>query len=234
MPSVFCIFLSEGAALMTSMRFAIVAAALAAVAASRASAAVLITEWMYNPLGATNAEYFELTNVGAAPVDLAGWSFDDSSRAPGSFSLSGLGVLAAGESAVVTEAAAAVFRTEWNLAGSVKVLGRNSQNLQRADEINLYDAANALVDRLTYDDEGSGNADGPRTQGVSGNPPSLAVLGTNNPSLWVLSVVGDGYGSYASASGDVGNPGRLSLIPEPAAGMLAALGLALVARRRRK
>jgi predicted extracellular nuclease len=218
---------------MTSMRFAIVAAALAAVTTSRATAAVLITEWMYNPLGATNAEYVELTNLGGAPVDLTGWSIDDSSRMAGSYSLSGLGVLAAGESAVVTELAAAAFRTEWNLAGSVKVLGGNTQNLGRMDEINIYDAASALVDRLTYDDQGTGNVDGPRTQGISGNPPSLAVVGTNNPSLWVLSAAADAYGSYASVSADVGNPGKFSLIPEPAAGTLAAIGLALVAGRRK-
>jgi hypothetical protein len=120
------------------------------------------------------------------------------------------------------------------LPGSVKVLGGNTQNLGRSDEINIYDAANALVDRLTYDDQGVGNVDGPRTQGVSGNPPSLAAVGTNNPSLWVLSVAADVYGSYASASADVGNPGKFSLIPEPAAWTLAAMGLALVARHRSK
>jgi predicted extracellular nuclease len=219
---------------MTSMRIAIVAAALTAITAPRTSAAVLITEWMYNPLGATNGEYVELTNLGAAPVDLTGWSMDDNSQLAGSFSLSGLGTLAPGESAVVTEPTAAAFRTEWNLASSVKVLGENTQNLGRMDEINIYDAANALVDRLTYDDQGTGNVDGPRTQGISGNPPSLAVLGTNNPSLWVLSAAGDAYGSYASASADIGNPGKFSLIPEPAAATLATIGLALVARRRRK
>ena len=55
-------------------------------------AVVQITEWMYNPVAATNGEYVEITNRGAAPVDLTGWSFDDSSNVPGGFSLSALGV----------------------------------------------------------------------------------------------------------------------------------------------
>jgi hypothetical protein len=50
----------------------------------------------------------------------------------------------------------------------------------------------------------------------------------------VLSSVGDAYGSVASASGDLGNPGMFNLVPEPAAGTLAAIiaALGLICRRR--
>ena len=55
-----------------------------------------------------------------------------------------------GESVIGTEADAASFRTYWNLPASVKVIGYGSKdNLGRSDEINVYDGANALVDRLT-------------------------------------------------------------------------------------
>jgi hypothetical protein len=200
-------------------------------ATSSSRGAVQITEWMYNPVGATNGEYVEITNMGAAPVDLTGWSFDDSSQIAGSFSLSSLGTLAALESAIITEIDAGAFRTEWSLAGSVKVVGGNDQNLSRGDEVNIFDNSGMLVDLLTYDDR-EVNPGGPRTQGVSGNPP-LAALGANNASLWVLSSVGDAYGSVASASGDLGNPGALSLVPEPAAGALAAIAALGLIRRRR-
>jgi predicted extracellular nuclease len=165
-------------------------------------------------------------------VDLTGWSFDDSSRAAGSFSLSSLGTLAALESAIITDIDASAFRTEWGLAAADKVIGGNDQNLSRGDEINIFDGGGVLVDRLTYDDQGSGNVDGPRTQGISGNP-TLAALGANNASLWVLSSVGDAYGSGASVSGDTGNPGVFTFVPEPAAGALAAIAALGLLRSRR-
>jgi predicted extracellular nuclease len=196
-------------------------------------AAVQITEWMYNPVAATNGEYVEITNRGAAPVDLTGWSFDDSSNTPGAFSLSALGILAPGESAIITEPTAAAFRTEWNLAAAVKVIGGNNQNLGRADEINIYDAANVRIDWLTYDDQGTGDVDGPRTQGVSGNPMTLAALGAHKAVQWQLAVAGDAYGSYNSVGNDIGNPGVFLLVPEPSAGVLAAVGLCMRRLRRR-
>jgi predicted extracellular nuclease len=202
------------------------------VAAPSARAAVQISEWMYNPVGATSGEFVEITNTGGTPVDLTGWSFDDSSRTAGAFSLSSLGTLAALESAIITDLDAGAFRTEWALAATAKVVGGNDQNLGRSDEINLFDNSGTLVDRLTFDDQGTGNVDGPRTQGISGNPP-LAALGANNASLWVLSSVGDAYGSVTSVSGDIANPGAFNLVPEPAAGAFVAIAaIALLHKRR--
>jgi hypothetical protein len=203
------------------------------MAAPSARGAVQITEWMYNPLGASNGEYVEITNRGPAPVDMTNWSFDDSSRTAGSLSLTSMGTLAVGESAIITELTAAAFRLEWpSVPALLKIVGGSTQNLSRSDEINIYDGM-TLVDRLTYDDQGTGNPDGPRTQGISGNPP-LAALGANNASLWVLSSVGDSYGSFASVSGDIGNPGKFTLVPEPAAIALLATGVTLLRRRRIK
>lgn len=207
------------------------ACALACTAPARA--AVLITEWMYNPLGASNGEYVEITNRGPAAVNLTGWSFDDSSRAAGSLSLSSLGSLAVGQSAIITELTDAAFRTEWNLPATTKVLGESTQNLGRADEINIYDASNALVDRLTYDDQGTGDVKGPRTQGLSGNPMTVAALGANKAAQWVLAASGDAYGSKLSASGDIGNPGAFSLVPEPTSAVMALAAIAALVRRRR-
>src|SRR5262245_52253661 len=135
------------------MRIAsVLALTLAALAVQPASAAIQITEWMYNPVGATSGEFVEITNRGVAAVDMTNWSFDDNSRTPGSLSLASLGSLAAGESALITEKTAAEFRTEWSLLASIKVVGGSTQNLSRSDEINIYDGT-TLIDRLTYNDD---------------------------------------------------------------------------------
>lgn len=206
--------------------------------AASAHANVEITEWAYN---GAEGEFIEFTNLGATPVDFANWVYDDESRlntvAAGGFGLSGFGVVQAGESVVLTESVAASFRAAWSLGASVKVVGGFTNNLGRNDEINLFDASGALVDRLRYGD--SSYAPGTiRTQNVSGNPGALAdLLPTTVTTGWVLSAMGDSFGSVRSAGGDIGNPGAFALSPVPEAGTLAlwlaGLGtLAAVARRR--
>lgn len=207
-----------------SLKTVFAATALAFTLATTASANMRITEWLYSGDG---GEFVEFTNVGNAPIDMTGWSYDDDSRTPDIFDLSGFGVVQPGESVVITESVAADFIADWGLVG-VKVLGGYTNNLGRNDEINLFDASDALVDRLTYGDQ---NFPGSiRTADFSGNiyPENL---GNNDPFSAVLSSVGDGFGSYSAGSGDVGNPGSYS-IPEPASIALIGLaGLALIRRR---
>lgn len=200
-----------------------VAAAL--VAAATAQGQIRITEWTYQ---GASGEWIEFTNIGNTAISMAGWSFDDNSRAPGSVDLSGFGLVAAGESVILADVTAAAFRTAWNLGAGVKVIGGNTNNLGRADEINIYDGT-TLVDRLTYDDQGLG---GIRTLNVTANI-ALANLGLNNGPAAGKSIVGDAFGSYASTGNDVGNPGLY--LPIPAPGSLALIGMGLiVAGRRRK
>jgi predicted extracellular nuclease len=195
--------------------------------AGGAQAQIQITEWMYNGNGATG-EYVEFTNLGSTAVDFTGWSFDDSSRTPGSMSLGAIGVLAPGASAILAEADAASFRAAWSVPAGVAVVGSNTNNLGRADEINLYDASGALVDQLTYGD--AVYAGTVRTQNFSGNPGSAAdLLPFVVTTGWVLASVGDGYGSYASTLGDVGNPGVFAPVPEPGSWALLLAGVAVVA-----
>ena len=164
-----------------------------------------ITEWMYSGLG---GEFVEFTNHSSAPIDLAGWSMDDSNAVPGAFSLGGAGILAAGESVIVTEAVASAFRSAWGLPPEARVIGElgvaSGNNLGRNDQIHLYDATGALADRLYYGDQTYPGTI--RTQNASGRAP-CAALGLNAVAAWQLSVVGDAHGSVASTAGDVGSPG---------------------------
>lgn len=223
----------------------IIAAALAIAGPGAAFAAaslpnVQITEWMYNGNGATG-EYIEFTNMGSVAVSFAGWSFDDSSRMPGSVSLSDFGLVGAGESVILTEATAEAFRSAWNLGAGVKVIGGNENNIGRGDEINLYATGDILVDRLTY-----GDAIFPgtiRAQNASGNPLAIGDLASETITAnWVLAAAGDAYGSYYSvvdgSSVDLGNPGTFIYAPVPEPGnyamLLAGLGLIAGFVRRRK
>ncbi len=203
------------------------AAVLVVLTSSTLPAQIRITEWMYNGKGANSlGEFVELTNLGASTVDMTGWSFDDSSRSPGSQSLSAFGMVASHESVILTDLSASDFRTNWSLPISVKVIGGNSNNLSRADEINIYDNANSLVTRLTYDDQSI--AGSPRTNNISGNPLSLAaaLLATADTTQWTLSANSDQYGSYTAVAGEIGNPGSYSTVPEPGALVLAVICLA--------
>ncbi|MBX3724331.1 MAG: lamin tail domain-containing protein [Xanthomonadales bacterium] len=164
--------------------------------------ALRITEYMYQ---GADGEFIEFTNVGDAPVGVLGWSFSDSARVPGSQPLSAWALVQPGESVVLTESPAEAFRAAWGLCPGVKIIGGLSQNLGRADEINLYDNRADLVDRLTYGDQSFPGSI--RTQGRSGWV-DAAGLGGNDPFAWTLSALGDAEDSIASSGGDLGSPGR--------------------------
>lgn len=177
---------------------------------SAGSAGLRITEWMY---AGVNGEFIELTNLSGASIDLTGWSLDDDHALAGAFSLSSLGTLAPGESAIVTESVDTVFRTAWSLAPTVKVLGQlgatSGNNLGRNDQIHLFNASGTLEDRLDYGDQTYPGSI--RTQNASGQVPCTAIA-QNTIQAWQLSSVADAYGSRASTGADVGTPGSFVLV----------------------
>ena len=166
-----------------------------------------ITEYMYQGAGSGGAgEFVEFTNVGGASVDMMGWSFDDNTEVAGSQSLSAFGVVQPGESVILTEIPAATFRTNWNLCPQVKIIGGCTNNLGREDEINLYNASNNMVDRLTYGDQ-TYSPGSIRTTTKSGWT-NAAGLGANTITNWTLSLNADAEASYASSLGEIGSPGK--------------------------
>lgn len=221
---------------MNRIQLTLACAAVALIAPwTQAQAQVQVTEWMYNGNGGTG-EYVEFTNLGSTAVDFTGWSFDDDSRTAGAVSLSAIGLLAPGASALITEGSESEFRAAWALGAGVALVGSNTSNLGRADEINLFDASGTLVDRFAYGDVAFPGT--VRAQNFSGNPLTLADLDTTTvTSGWVLASVGDSFGSYASTLGDVGNPGLFAPVPEPGTLGLLLAGTAVVggiARRRQR
>lgn len=213
-------------------------AALALAWSQQAHAQVRITEWMYNSPGGSGVqpmEFIEFTNIGLAPVDTTGWSFDDSDPNQGKLPLT-FGVIAPGESVILAEASDTDFRTAWGLPLSIKVQGLNDQNLGRNDTIQLFDSLDTLVDILAYGDQTFPGTI--RTNGQSGNPLYPAALGTNDPSKWVLSSgLGDAYGSYfsiAPGAGSQANPGVYTGVPEPTTLVLGALSLVVTLGSRRR
>ncbi len=172
----------------------------------KANAQMRITEFMYNS-GSTTGEFVEFTNVGSAAISMSNYSYSDAAATPGSISLSGFGTVQPGESVVFCEAAPATFRAAWNICSGVKIVGSHTTfSLGRADEINLY-SGSTLVDKLTYDDQGTGTVKGPRTNAISAYT-TEANLGANNASGWILSAVNDIEGSVTSTGGDIGSPGK--------------------------
>lgn len=218
------------------MRTALIASAIL-LAAGTTQAQIFITEWAYS---AGTGEYFELTNTGNTAIDLTGWSYDDDSNTPGSFDLSSFGLVAPGESIVVTESTESDFRAFWSLPANIRILGGNTHNLSRNDIINIYDATTAQVDRLAFGDQNFAGTI--RTQNRAGVPGSLSALGANAVAMWAFADTLSGGGVYdlsgiagasgvlTSSSGDTGNPGYFL----PAPGGVALLGLALVAGGRRR
>jgi len=198
---------------------------MAVAAAGALGAAVVadvrITEYMYSGPG---GEFIEITNVGECPVDLTGWSFDDSARVPGAFSIGSIGVLAPGTSAIITESAAAAFRTAWSLSKSTPVVGDLGRpygnNYGRNDTIALYDASLQIVDRLDYGDQSFPGSI--RTNNPSGWV-DAANLGANNPFAWVLSAVSDAQGSVSSSGNAIGSPGAFVAVGTPPSGLSIVL-----------
>lgn len=228
---------------------AIVSASLfvALFASVQAQGVLRITEFMSEGQGligpGTGAnrqrEFFELTNVGSTDLDISSYSYNDNNvNDPHNFGAS-FGVVAAGESIILTQMTVDNFRSYWGLSSFVRIFSYGQlSNLGNNDTINIYNSqtqnAGTLVDSLLFTETARGS-------GVSRNRPLTIGTGQALNDAWVDSVVGDIYGSrlapnpifpVGAAYVDLANPGAYP-VPEPATMLVLGFGLARVLRSKK-
>jgi hypothetical protein len=214
---------------------ALFSAAALAVLALPAHGALIISE--VDPAGSSNgtgylADWFELTNTGAAAVTITGWKMDDNSNAFASaVALNGVTSIAAGQSVVFIETsnlatAQTAFVNTWfgGTAPAGFAMGSYSGSgvglSSTADAVNIFDSTGTLVTRVDF------NA--ATTTKTFDN-----AAGLDNVVISQLSAVGVN-GAFAGTDGRIGSPGTISAVPVPAAAWLfgGALGLLGATRRR--
>lgn len=215
-----------------------------------ANAQVLITE-VSSKTSLPQEDYFELTNLGAAPVDLTGWRFDDESMSwAESVVLNGLGLIAPGESVVVFQpkvtdpanpsynpvAEEASFRSAWGGLAGVQVGFHLGAGLGKGDAVTIFDSLGNVMALLAYGDGALTDPAGliPDThtgtwKGGRDRDAAVWIPGTS-PADYTAAKPGL-YGGYQNSAGDYGSPGA---VPEPATGIAFGAGLVALLRRRRR
>lgn len=229
--------------MIRSFRLPLAAAFAIACAVPAAHAAIVVTE--VDSRGNDNSygkDWIELTNTGAAGVNVNSWKVNDDSGGLGTAAaIGGVGTLAAGQSAIVFLEVASgdlanrvgLFSSAWfNNAtppaglvfgfadGSGLGLGASG------DQINLWDTSNALLTSLSF---GSANANATfdnAAGATSGTLSTISVAGVNGA-----------FASLSATNAEIGSPGTIAPVPLPAAAWLLMSGAGLLApmvRRRRQ
>lgn len=216
-------------------RFASVLAGLAFVAIqSQALAVIVISE--VHPSGSSNstylADWFELTNTGAAAVDITGWKIDDSSNAfATAFALRGVTSILPGQSVVFAEGNAAgsndatiqaAFKTAWfggSIPAGFTIGGYGGSGLglsSGGDGVNIFDSIGTPIASVSFSAATAG-VTFDNAAGLAGPISALSAVGVN--------------GAFNSLTGgEIGSPG---VVPEPATLGLLGLGCLAMIRRRR-
>ena len=219
------------------------------LADNSANAQLLITE-LRTKSNANPEDYFEITNLGVASVDITSWQFDDESPSIANAApLTGITSIAPGESVVFFQldendpldpaydpaGELASFRSLWGGLAGVQVGYHGGAGLGKGDEINIFDAADNIVLTQAYGmtspnqthagDWAANNTDG---SDIYETESAIWVPGTS-PAQFVLAEDGV-YGSFANGDGEYGSPG---IVPEPASIALMLMGSVMVAARRR-
>jgi uncharacterized protein YjiK len=201
-----------GALLMCGLVAGVVPLAGASVAAADASSLIISEVW---PGGSGNgtyaADWFEVTNTGATPVDITGWKVDDSSNAyASSVPLAGVTSIGAGQSVVFVEGGAATataFVTAWFGASppagfAIGTYSGGGIGLSGSgDAVNLFDGSGTPVTGVTFGAAG--------TATTFDNAAGLGAVST-------LSVVGTNGASVSSNGAETGSPGTIAGAPASA------------------
>jgi hypothetical protein len=185
-------------------------------------AQVAVTE--VAPWSSTNspfeADWFELTNVGADNVDLTGWRMNDNHALfSSSVPLEGVTSLVPGESAVFVNgnsAKAAEFVTDWFPSGApvgLQVGWLPEVGLSTGgDQVNIYDSVGAKVSGVAF-----GASPGAAPFGTFDNSEALGVGAGTDPTVTNISAVGTNGAFSANAGTEIGSPGLAPTAPTPVA-----------------
>lgn len=192
----------------------------------------MITEVMSSSAhagGSNNADWFELTNTGAAAVSIAGWSWDDDSATAGSANFGTVTSIAPGQSVIITgetTGAEATWLSNWGLSGvTVFNLDNAFQNFSaNGDMLNIYDASNALVTSVTF---GLATTGASFEWNTSGGSLGVSVAGENGAFV----AASNGQNTGLGPGTDVGSPG--TAVPETSTALLGLVAVAGFIRRRR-
>jgi len=162
------------------------------------------------------ADWFELTNVGAAAVDLTGWTMDDSSNAfASSVALSGVGSLAPGQSAIFVEgdaAKATAFTGFWFPGGApagfqIGTYSGSGVGLSTGgDQVNVFDGAGNHLTGIAF---------GASTSGQTFDN-SAALGSATGPVPTVAALSAAGVNGAVTVGGETGSPGTAA-VPTPVA-----------------
>lgn len=181
----------------------VLAALVAATAASNAQSALKATEIMYTGLYGEFVEYTNTNANGGVSFDLEDIEYSDNHNFSTGYvvDLSNTGspvLIAPGQSFIVTEAAVEIFDLAWYAlpsgtttvtrpASLVAVVGDVSVNLGRGDIAQIRDSFGPL-DVLRFDDQ-TAPYNGPRTEDVSAVPDVAAgsAITSNDFRTWITS-----------------------------------------------
>jgi hypothetical protein len=223
----------------------IFAAAIALAAAAPSHAAIVITEvapWSSSN-SAFGADWFEITNTGAAAVSTSGWVMDDNSHTSSSaVQMRGITGIAAGQSVVFVEGLAdgstdttlgAAFKSAWFGANvpanfAIGVYGGSGVGLSTGgDEVNIYTSTTGtLVAGVAFGASNNTAAPFNTFDNIAGNGTvtQLSAVGVN--------------GAFQAADASrimIGSPGTVGAVPEVSTAAMILAGLVAVgaaARRR--
>ena len=181
---------------------------------TQAAGILRITEAMTN---GDIADWFEVTNVGDAAVNISGYKVDDSSYAFGTaLALNGITSITPGESVVFLEGSSTTvttFKTNWALGSQTQVgyyAGSGIGLSSGGDGVTLFDAAGSELSGATNSSYLAGRirvSFGAASTSYSFRW-SYTTTGEFSGSMETSSF-GDIQGAFTSANGCTGSPGRV-------------------------
>lgn len=203
--------------------------------ASTGFAQITVSVTEVHSTGSSNSTYardwFELTNFGAAPVDITGWTMDDNSASfLTSVPLSGITTINPGQSVAFIETGdlatnGPIFAAAWfggDVPASFVVASYNGSGVglsSAGDQVNIFDAGGTLITTVTFGAATAG-VSFDNAAGLTGSISTLSQVGVN--------------GAFTSFAGsEIGSPGVIAAaVPEPASLMLIGTAICAFAGRR--